>query len=71
VIAQLLHILIGGAVGRFGHFGYIVEQCSFSWAKSRAVKVAVRYSLYCFRLCSLNTQEVCMRVQSIRTAVEP
>jgi hypothetical protein len=34
-------------------------------------QVAIRNGLYSFFFGSLNTQEVCMRVQSIWTAIEP
>jgi hypothetical protein len=30
VIAQLLHVLIGSAIGRFCHLGHVFKQCPFS-----------------------------------------
>ena len=71
VIAQLLYILAGGSIRRFRHLCYIVEQPTFRGSQARFVQVPGRNCLYCSLFCSLNTQEVCMRVQSIWTAIEP
>jgi hypothetical protein len=71
VIPQRLHVIIGGAIGCFGHPGHVVEERTFRRAQARFFQVAIRDGLYGFFFCSLNTQEVCMRVQSIRTAIEP
>ena len=71
MISQLLHVLICGAIRRFRHLGYIVEQSTFRRAQACFVQIAIRDGLYGFVFGSLNTQEVCMRVQSIRTAIEP
>jgi len=71
MIAQLLHIFIGGAVGRFSHLGDVFEEHPLGGAQAGCVQIAFSKGRYCFSLCSLNTQEVCMRVQSIWTAVEP
>lgn len=59
-ISQLLHIFI-----------HIVEQSAFRRAQACLFQIAIRDGLYCFIFGSLNTQEVCMRVQSIGTAIEP
>jgi hypothetical protein len=37
----------------------------------RLLKVARNQRLDCFLFCSLNPQEVSMRIQSIRTAIQP
>ena len=71
VLAQELYIFRGGAVGRLGHLGDIVEQRTVGVVELRMLKVACNQRLDCFLFCSLNTQEVSMRIQSIRTAIEP
>ena len=71
MISQHLHIIVRGAIRRFRHLGYIVEQCAFRSAQACFFQFALRDGLYGFVFCSLNTQEVCMRVQSIGTAIEP
>src|SRR5580658_2900700 len=71
MIAQLLHILIGGTVGRFSDFGDVIKQRAFGGAQSCFFQIAIRDGLYGLFFGSLNTQEVCMRVRSIRAAVQP
>ena len=71
MIAQRLHVVIGGAIGCFRHPGHVVEERAFRRAQACIFQIAIRDGLYRFFFCSLNTQEVCMRVQSIRTAIEP
>jgi hypothetical protein len=66
-----LHVLICGAIRRFCHLGYIIEQSAFSRTQPCLLKIAIRDGLYRFVFGSLNTQEVCMRVQSIGAAIEP
>jgi hypothetical protein len=71
VIAQLLHILFGGAIRRFRNLGDVIEQRAVRGAQACFLQIAIRDGLYGLFFCSLNTQEVCMRVQSIRAAIEP
>jgi hypothetical protein len=71
VIAQRLHVLIGGAIRCLRHPGHVVEERAFCRAQTRGFQIAIRDGPYSFFFCSLNTQEVCMRVQSIWTAIEP
>ena len=71
MIAQPLHVVIGSAIRCFRHPSHIVEKCTFRRAQARFVQIAIRDGLYSSFFCSLNTQEVCMRVQSIWTAIEP
>jgi hypothetical protein len=66
-----LHVFICGAIRRLGHLGYIIEQSTFRRTQACFFQIAIRDGLYRFVFCSLNTQEVCMRVQSIRAAIEP
>jgi len=68
---QFLHVLICGAICRFRHPGYIIEQSTFRGAQACFFQIAIRNGLYRFVFCSLNTQEVCMRIQSIGAAIEP
>jgi len=71
VITQRLYVIIGGAIRCFRHPGYVVEECAFRRAQTRFFELAIRDGLYGTLFCSLNTQEVCMRIQSIWTAIEP
>jgi hypothetical protein len=71
MIAQRLHVVIGGAIGCFRYPGHVLEECAFRRAQTRIFQIAIRDGLYRFFFCSLNTQEVCMRVQSIWAAIEP
>jgi hypothetical protein len=70
VLAQDFHIFRGRAVGRLGHPGDIFEQCAVWGVESCVLKVAVNQRLNCLFLCSLNPQEVRVRIQSIRTAIQ-
>jgi hypothetical protein len=71
VVPELLHILISRAIRRFRHLCYVIQQSTFRWTQARGFEIAIGEGLYGFFFCSLNTQEVCMRIQSIGTAVEP
>jgi hypothetical protein len=71
MIPQALHILVGGAIRRFRHLGYVIKQGMLCRAQAGFFQVALCYCLHRIFFGSLNTQEVCMRVQSIRTAIEP
>ena len=71
MISKPLYVLIGGAIGGFGHLPDVVKQGALRGTQAGRFKVALRYRLYGIFVSSLNTQEVCMRVQSIRTAIEP
>ena len=71
VMAQDLHVFRGGAIRRLGHLGDIFEQRAVRVVERRLFNVARRQRLDCFLFCSLNPQEVSMRIQSIRTAIEP
>jgi hypothetical protein len=71
VIPQFLHIFAGRAVRRLRDLGDVIKQSAFRRAQSCLIKVALSKRFYCLGFCSLNTQEVCMRVQSIWTAIEP
>ena len=70
VIAQGLHIFIGGAIRRLCHSSDILKQGALCRRQIGLIEIAVSDSLYGRFFRSLNTQEVCMRVQSIRTAVQ-
>src|ERR1039457_4512115 len=65
MIPELLHILIGGPIRRLGHLRHVVKQCAFRRTQACFFQIAICYGLHSFFFCSLNTQEVCMRVQSI------
>ena len=71
MISKPLHILVRRAISGFSHLGYVIKQCTFCGAQARFFKIALRYCMYRTLFGSLNTQEVCMRVQSIWTTIEP
>lgn len=60
MIAQNLHVCSSGAVGSLCHFGYVVEESALSRGETGFVEFSFRNRLYCFLVCSLNPQEVCM-----------
>ena len=60
LLAQDLYIFRGGAIGRLGHLGDIVEQGPVGVVERRLLKVARNQRLDCFLFCSLNPQEVSM-----------
>jgi len=69
-VAQPLHVFVSGAIGSFRHLADVLQQPALRIAQPRAREISVRQRLYRFFLCSLNTQEVCMRVQSVGTAIQ-
>lgn len=71
VIAKRLHIFRSRAIRSFGYPGDIVKQSVLRGTETCPFEVAPGNGLYCSFFGSLNPQEVCMRVQSIRTAIEP
>ncbi len=70
-LAQKLYIFRGCAIGCLGHLGDVFEQCPVGVVERCVLEVAFDQCLYCFLFCSLNTQEVSMRVESIGTAIQP
>src|SRR5258708_5233491 len=71
MIPQALHIFARGAIRRFSHLCYVLKQGAFCKTQACFIQVALGQRLYRNFFGSLNTQEVCMRVQSIWTAIEP
>jgi hypothetical protein len=71
VMAQDLHVFRGGAIRRLGHLGDIFKQRAMRIVELRPFEVARRQRLDCLLFCSLNPQEVSMRIQSIGTTIEP
>jgi len=71
VMAQDLYVFRRGAIRCFGHLGDIFQQRTMSVVERRFFEVARRQRLDCLLFCSLNPQEVSMRIQSIWTAIEP
>jgi hypothetical protein len=69
-IAQLLYIVRCGASGIASNQLGIVQQDSLGRSQSRLLQLAGENGLYALVCCSLNTQEVSMAVQSIRTPVQ-
>lgn len=69
-VAQLLHILVRRAIRCFRNLGHVLKQPSLGITQSGPVQIAMCDRLDCSLFGSLNTQEVGMRVQSIRTAVQ-
>ncbi len=71
MVAQFLYVFVGGAIRSLGHLGYVVQQRPFGSGQPGLIQIALGDGLYGGRFCSLNPQEVRMRVESVRTAVEP
>jgi hypothetical protein len=71
VLAQRLYVFRGRAIRRLGHLGDIFEQRTVRVVERRVLEIARNQRLDCFLFCSLNPQEVSMRIQSIRTAIQP
>jgi hypothetical protein len=71
VLAQGLYIFRRRAIRRLGHLGDIFEQRTVRIVERRILDVARNQRLDRFLFCSLNPQEVSMRIQSIRTAIQP
>jgi len=71
MLAQDLHIFRGSTIRRLGHLGDIFEQRAMCIIEPRPLEVARDQRLNRFLFRSLNPQEVSMRIQSIRTAIQP
>ena len=71
MMAQDLNVFRRGAIRRLGHLSHVFQQRTMRVVERRLFEVARSQRLDCLLFCSLNPQEVCMRIQSIRTAVEP
>ncbi len=71
MLTQFLHIFRGGAIRRLGHLSDILQQRTVRVVECCLVELALRQRLDCLFFCSLNPQEVSMRIQSIGTAIEP
>jgi hypothetical protein len=71
MIAENLHVFRGGTVSGLCHPGDIFQENALSLGEARLVEFSLGNRLDCFLVCSLNPQEVCVRVQSIGTTIEP
>jgi|ERR1700678_289579 len=71
VITQDLYVLRHGTVSRLSHFGDVLEQYSVWVVQPGLFEVSRDQCLHRLFFCSLNPQEVSVRVQSIGTAIEP
>ncbi len=71
MIAKNLYIFCRCAVGGLGHFGDVFEENTLGRGELCIFEFPLRNRLNRFLIGSLNPQEVCMRVQSIGTAIEP
>ena len=71
MITQDLYILRRCAVSRLCHFGDILKQYAVCVVQPSLFEVSRDQRLDRLLFCSLNPQEVSMRVQSIGTAIEP
>jgi hypothetical protein len=69
-VTKFLNILGGRAVGSVGDQLDIVQQSALRRIQPCFVKFAFDDSLYAFILCSLDTQEVGMTIQSIGTTIQ-
>jgi hypothetical protein len=70
VLAQDLHLFRGRAIGCLGHSGDIFKQRPVCGVEARVLKIALNQRLDCLFFCSLNPQEVRVRIQSIRTSIQ-
>jgi len=71
MLAHALYIFRGRAIRRLGYLGDIFEQRTVCVVGCSLFEVARNQRLDCFLFCSLNPQEVSMRIQSIRTTIQP
>jgi hypothetical protein len=71
MVAQDLYVLRRCAVSCFRHFGHILKQRAVCVVQRSLFEVARNQRLDCLLFCSLNPQEVSMRIQSIGTLIEP
>ena len=70
MLMERLYVLGGGPISGFGDLLYIFEQRTVGRGEIGGVEIAISDGLNGLFIGSLNTQEVSMRVQSIRTAVQ-
>ena len=70
VVAKGLHVFGCGAIGGLGHLGDVVQERPLRRAKAGLIELSFYQRLNRFLVCSLNPQEVRMRVQSIRAAIQ-
>jgi hypothetical protein len=70
MIAERLHVFKRGSIRRLRNLLHVVEQHALRRRKRGSVEIALGDGLYGLFFGSLNTQEVSMRVQSIRAAVQ-
>ena len=70
MIAKLLNIIGRGAVRRLGDELGVVQQRALGVGEAGIIELAFQNCRYALIIGSLNTQEVSMTVQSIRTAVQ-
>ena len=71
MIPESLYVLWRGAMCSLCDLGDIFEKDTLSLAQAGLVELAFCNCSHCFFFGSLNPQEVGMRIQSIRAAVEP
>ncbi|MGB8653973.1 MAG: hypothetical protein WCD23_05595 [Candidatus Acidiferrales bacterium] len=69
-VAQFLDIGVRGPVGIYRDFLDVIEKRAFGWSEASFVELAFEDCRYAFVGGSLDTQEVGVGVQSIRTAIE-
>ena len=70
MLAKCLYVLRRGAIRGFGNLGYIIQKCALRLAEFGFVQLTVNQRLYRLFVSSLNPQEVGMRIQSIRAAIQ-
>src|SRR5271165_2501669 len=66
----MLNVFSSGARGGFGDEPGVVHQCALGCGDARLVEPALQNRRYALIIGSLDPQEVCVAVQSIRTAVQ-
>jgi hypothetical protein len=69
-VSKFLNILGSRAIGSIGDEFDVVQQSALRWSQACFFKFTFDDSLYALIRCSLDTQEVSVAVQSIRTAVQ-
>jgi hypothetical protein len=71
MLTKALYVVRRGTVSRLSHLGDVFEQHPVGVVQPGPFEVARDQCLYCLFFCSLNPQEVSMRIQSIGTVIQP
>ena len=70
LVAKFLDIVSSGTVRRFGDEPGVIQKCALWCGEASFVEFAPENRGYALVIGSLNPQEVCVAVESIRTSVQ-